>query len=138
RHTRFSRDWSSDVCSSDLSHAGDRLKDSPGEARTPMAPFRRRALSRCRPRFAHYPHVGPQAARRIEIGEIVLQCALLLTRTRASCSSLSSSPAQDVALSRLKHGFESRWGRKSARASERPRAVRRPYHLGRVFCFLAT
>src|SRR5690606_41202984 len=34
RHTRFSRDWSSDVCSSDLRPSlllGDRKEDRPGE-----------------------------------------------------------------------------------------------------------
>src|SRR5690606_39490300 len=30
RHTRFSRDWSSDVCSSDLSSVGAEMKLAPG------------------------------------------------------------------------------------------------------------
>src|SRR5690606_40716662 len=30
RHTRFSRDWSSDVCSSDLQRGYNKLKDQPG------------------------------------------------------------------------------------------------------------
>src|SRR5690606_40461557 len=36
RHTRFSRDWSSDVCSSDLA--------VPAAARRPLEPVRRRGL----------------------------------------------------------------------------------------------
>src|SRR5690606_39334539 len=32
RHTRFSRDWSSDVCSSDLAHVGESMLTSAGLA----------------------------------------------------------------------------------------------------------
>src|SRR5690606_40305813 len=34
RHTRFSRDWSSDVCSSDLQKAGYAIPNYPDEATT--------------------------------------------------------------------------------------------------------
>src|SRR5207253_6390402 len=48
RHTRWPRDWSSDVCSSDLGHieevgAGDRLRDIRGEA-DPIAVRREQLL----------------------------------------------------------------------------------------------
>src|SRR5690606_40974367 len=47
RHTRFSRDWSSDVCSSDLRRREDlRLSARPGGAHPHRRDRYRRALSR--------------------------------------------------------------------------------------------
>src|SRR5690606_819281 len=62
RHTRFSRDWSSDVCSSDLTGRGrgpdggrwleDRWRLGPGRLR--LRRHRRARLTE--PRFVHGPH----------------------------------------------------------------------------------
>src|SRR5690606_1799514 len=46
RHTRFSRDWSSDVCSSDLTEVIDRIGRHHGQSRRTEVPARR--CSACR------------------------------------------------------------------------------------------
>src|SRR5690606_2841220 len=61
RHTSFSRDWSSDVCSSDLvrSHRSQRRAENGPQARPPPG----RSLSR-RPTRARGERTGPQENRR--------------------------------------------------------------------------
>src|SRR5690606_40482910 len=64
RHTRFSRDWSSDVCSSDY-HAAARLR-----ARAARQEDRRRVGHLAQALVAHREH-----AQLVDRAEAVLECA---------------------------------------------------------------
>src|SRR5690606_31865423 len=75
RHTRFSRDWSSDVCSSDLVRAasssagGDRTRDRSGLVT--LAAGRAAAGAGCRRRISRGRRGGPRtagASRRVAAG----------------------------------------------------------------------
>src|SRR2546429_1661755 len=54
RHTRCSRDWSSDVCSSDLAHAAVRHERAHGDAEGTGPGARRRSARRVE-RAIHFP-----------------------------------------------------------------------------------
>src|SRR5215475_3932362 len=56
RHTRFSRDWSSDVCSSDLLGGGDQAPEAAAVRRG--HPARRRGQRDRRPQRGHGPAAG--------------------------------------------------------------------------------
>src|SRR5690606_40450589 len=63
RHTRFSRDWSSDVCSSDLKDEEEHLVDTGGPVPEEVAPA---ALAVVRP--ADHRRIGKEHHREREIG----------------------------------------------------------------------
>src|SRR5690606_9347076 len=70
RHTRFSRDWSSDVCSSDLHRSAPGPSFGGGDRTRPPTPLRRRHLAtRPQPGWAGVVRRGRRARAAVPVAD---------------------------------------------------------------------